>query len=467
MMQNTNREKILRGNLKKTILTLALPIMLGNAIQTIYQVVDLFWVSRLADGDNAVAAINFVWPIIFVTIAFGIGINIAGTSIISQFTGLNREREARQVAGQLLSFSFVFSLTLGLLGFFWGRNLLMLTGAEGAMLELSWQFLKIIFAGMPTMFVFFAFQSIKQGQGDTLTPMILAGSSVVLNIILDPIFMFTLNMGISGAAWATVVSRALASFAGLYLIFATDNGLRVLPADLPFRLKILKKIVRVGLPAALGNSVEGLGFMVLNIFVLSFGSLTVAAFGIGNKINSLVLMPAMGIGMALAAIVGQNLGADQIDRATRAVIEAIKMAVLILAVGGGTLFFLAPLVVGIFTSDPVVLEQGIYYLRLISLSIPLMGIFQPFVGAFQGSGHTVTAMLITTGRLWGLRIPLILLLNNLTLLAEKSVWYAMAVSNLLICIVAFALFTRGHWKEKIVDEDESFSEELQPEHQSG
>lgn len=467
MMQNTNREKILRGNLKKTILTLALPIMLGNAIQTIYQVVDLFWVSRLADGDNAVAAINFVWPIIFVTIAFGIGINIAGTSIISQFTGLNREREARQVAGQLLSFSFVFSLTLGLLGFFWGRNLLMLTGAEGAMLELSWQFLKIIFAGMPTMFVFFAFQSIKQGQGDTLTPMILAGSSVVLNIILDPIFMFTLNMGISGAAWATVVSRALASFAGLYLIFATDNGLRVLPADLPFRLKILKKIVRVGLPAALGNSVEGLGFMVLNIFVLSFGSLTVAAFGIGNKINSLVLMPAMGIGMALAAIVGQNLGADQIDRATRAVIEAIKMAVLILAVGGGTLFFLAPLVVGIFTSDPVVLEQGIYYLRLISLSIPLMGIFQPFVGAFQGSGHTVTAMLITTGRLWGLRIPLILLLNNLTLLAEKSVWYAMAVSNLLICIVAFALFTRGHWKEKIVDEDENFSEELQPEHQSG
>ncbi len=463
MMQNSNREKILRGNLKKAILTLALPIMLGNAVQTIYQVVDLFWVSRLAEGDNAVAAVNFVWPIIFVTIAFGIGINIAGTSIISQFTGLNKEREARQVAGQLLSFSFLFSLILGLLGFFWGRHLLLLTGAEGAMLELSWDFLQIIFAGMPTMFVFFAFQSIKQGQGDTLTPMILAGSSVVLNIILDPIFMFTLNMGISGAAWATVVSRALASFAGLYLIFATDNGLRVLPGDLPFRVKLLKKIVRVGLPAALGNSVEGLGFMVLNIFVLSFGSFTVAAFGIGNKINSLVLMPAMGIGMALAAIVGQNLGADQIDRATRAVKEAIKIAVLILAVGGGTLFFLAPRVVGIFSSEPVVLEQGIYYLRLISLSIPLMGIFQPFVGAFQGSGHTVTAMLITTGRLWGLRIPLILLLNNLTPLAEKSVWYAMAASNLLICIVAFALFARGHWKEKIVEEDESFSEELQPE----
>ncbi|WP_353892283.1 MATE family efflux transporter [Proteinivorax hydrogeniformans] len=461
MKENKNREKILKGNIKKVLISLALPIILGNAIQTIYQVVDMYWVSRLADGDNAVAAVNFVWPMIFVSIAFGIGMNIAGTSIISQFVGLNKEKEAQKVAGQLVSFSLLFSLALGIFGAVFGKQILIWMGAEGAILQHGWDFVSIIFAGMPTMFVFFAFQSIKQGQGDTVTPMILAGGSVVLNIILDPIFMFTLNMGVAGAAWATVVSRALNSIAGIYLLFFTDNGIKLKVADLKFNKKVLQKIVKVGLPSALGHSVEGIGFMVLNIFVLGFGASTIAAFGIGNKINSLILMPAMGIGQALAAVVGQNLGADQIDRASQAVKESIKLSVTILAVGGIILFLLAPQIVGIFTSDEVVLEQGTFYLQLITLSIPLMGIFQSFVGVFQGSGHTMTAMMITTGRLWALRIPLILFLRNFPALGERAVWYAMVGSNFIICIIAFGLYLIGHWKEKIVDEEEDYVEDLE------
>ncbi|WP_350344766.1 MATE family efflux transporter [Proteinivorax tanatarense] len=461
MDKNKNRDKILNGDIKKVLSSLALPIILGNAIQTIYQVVDMYWVSRLVDGDNAVAAINFVWPMIFVAMAFGIGMNIAGTSIISQFIGLGKEKEAKKVAGQLVSFSFLFSLVLAIFGVVFGRQILVLMGAEGAVLELGWNFVSIIFAGMPTMFVFFAFQSIKQGQGDTVTPMVLAGGSVMLNIILDPIFMFTFDMGVAGAAWATVVSRALNSVAGLYLLFFTDNGLRLQFSDLKFNKKVLQKIVKVGLPSAVGHSIEGFGFMILNIFVLSFGASTIAAFGIGNKINSLILMPAMGIGQALAAVVGQNLGANQIDRASQAVKESIKLSVAILTVGGIILFLLAPQVVGIFTSDEVVLEQGIFYLRLITLTIPLMGIFQSFVGVFQGSGHTVTAMMITTGRLWALRIPLILFLRTFPSLGERAVWYAMVGSNFIICIIAFGLYLLGHWKEKIVDEEDDYTEDLQ------
>lgn len=461
MNDNKQREKILYGNIPKVLLSLALPIMLGNALQTIYQLVDMFWISRLSYGDHAVAAVNFVWPAIFVTVAFGIGMNIAGTSIISQFIGLNKEREARKVAGQLIVFSFFFSLALGIAGSIFGKSFLILLGAQGSILEYGWEFLRIIFLGMPTMFVFFAFQAIKQGQGDTVTPMILAGGSIVLNIILDPIFMFTLHMGVAGAAWATVVSRALSSLAGLYLLFLTSNGLRPGLSDLRFNALVFKKIIRVGLPSAFGQSIEGMGFMLLNVFVLGFGSYTMAAFGIGNKINSLVLMPAMGIGMALATVVGQNLGADQIDRATQAVKESMKLSVSILGIGGLTLFFLAPYVVGIFTSEAQVLSQGIFYLRLISLTIPLMGVFQSFVGTFQGSGHTLTAMLITSGRLWGLRIPLIILLTHITTLEEKSIWISMSTSNLIICIIAFAVFLTGHWKQKIVQEDEDFTQDIQ------
>src|SRR5690554_1376182 len=456
-----NRDRILHGNIRKVLLSLSLPIILGNAIQTIYEVVDMFWVSRLVNGDESVAAINFVWPLLFIAMAFGIGMNIAGTSIISQFVGLEKEKEAKAVAGQLISFSFLFSLALGLAGLLFGKVILAAVGAKGAMLEYGWEFLSVMFLGMPTMFVFFAFQSIKQGQGDTLTPMVLAGVSVLLNIGLDPLFMLTFNLGIGGAAWATVLSRALSALVGLYLLFGTNNGLRLGLTDLRFNAKILKKIIKVGMPAGFGQSVEGIGFMIMNIFVLSFGSQTIAAFGIGNRINSLILMPAMGIGAALAAVVGQNLGANQTKRAVEAVKQSILLSMTILAVGGVGMFIATPAIIGIFTDDPVVLEQGIYYLRLITVAIPLMGVFQSFVGCFQGSGHTVMAMVITSGRLWGLRIPLVLLLKNFTLLAEKSVWFAMVSSNLLICMIGLTLFLHGRWKQPVVDQDEEYVGELE------
>lgn len=460
MEKNMRREEILYGDIKPILIKLALPIILGNAIQTVYQITDMFWVSRLSDGDLAVASINFVWPVIFVMISFGIGMNIAGISIISQFIGLNKTRQASMVAGQLVSFSLVFSVVLAFVGLLRGQWLLELLGAEGAILNNSWTFLRIIFAGAPMMFVFFAFQSIKQGQGDTTTPMLLAGSSVILNIILDPIFMFTFNMGIAGAAYATVVSRTLASLAGCYLLFFHTRGIKLKVADLHFNAEVLKKIIRVGLPSAFGNSIEGIGFMILNSFVLAFGAHTLTAFGIGNRINSLILMPAMGIGAALATVIGQNLGAGQKQRAVTAFKASIKLSVTILTIGGFIIFLISERIIGIFTTNPLVLEQGTFFLKLISLSLPLMGIFQSFIGTFQGAGHTVTSMLITSGRLWGLRIPLIILLRNFTALEEKSIWVAMVVSNFIICIIAYFVFATGRWQNPIVDEKEDFTKNL-------
>lgn len=454
-MESANREKILGGDVRRVLLSLALPVILANAIQTVYGMADMFWVSRLADGDLAMAAVNFVGPVINTAMAFGIGMNIAGTSLISQFIGLGREREAKRVAGQLVSFSMLFSLLLALVGVLFGRRLLVALGAQGVILEHGWTYLSIIFLGAPTMFVFFSYQSIQQGQGDTLTPMLLAGSSVLLNIVLDPLFMFTFKMGVAGAAWATVAARALNALVGMYLLFYRNNGLSLGREDLRFS-RLLSKIVKIGLPAGFGQSVTGLGFMIMNAFVLSFGDYTIAAFGIGNQINSMILMPAMGFGSALAAVVGQNLGAGQAKRAVKAVRESIFLSVVIMATGGIAMYFAAPLIVRIFSDHPIILDQGVYYLRLITLSIPLMGIFQSLVGCFQGAGHTVMAMFVTTGRLWALRIPLILLLKNYTALAEKSVWYAMVGSNFLICIVGLILFASGGWKRPVVSKQEDY-----------
>lgn len=457
-----NRDLILKGSIPKVLIKLSLPIMVGNLMQTLYQLADAYWVGKI--GTDALSATFLVWPIIFVLMSFGIGINIAGTALISQYIGANKEKDAKVVAGQLVSFALIFSVFLAVVGTLLSPYILKLMGAEGDLFNHSNTYLRIIFGGMPTMFVFFAYQCIKQGQGDTLSPMILSGISVVANIVIDPIFILDsitlfgrtiplLGYGVAGAAWATVLSRAVIAIIGLYILFFKEKMLPLKLIDLRMNWSVMRKILKVGLPSSFGQSMEGLGFAFLNSFILAFGTHTMTAFGIGNNINSLVLMPAMGIGQALATVIGQNLGADNISRAKEALRSGIIISCTILFAGGLLLFSIAPTVVGLFTDDPLVLGQGVYYLKLISITIPLMGIFQAFIGTFQGAGKTQAVMWITMGRLWFLRLPMIVIVSHFTNLGSESVWYSMVLSNLITCIVAYLYYRTGRWQVKIIEKN--------------
>lgn len=442
------REQILNGNITKVIITLSLPIMLNNFIQTVYNLTDTYWVSRL--GETEVAAMTLVWPVIFFMMALGMGVSIAGTALISQYTGSDRLKDATEVAGQVISFTFVASLILGIIGYLLAPTIVSAMGGEGELLNKAVDFLSIMFLGMPTMFVFFGFTSIKQGQGDTVSPMVYGGLSVTLNMILDPILILSYDLGISGAAIATVTARGIFALFAVSRLFTSREGIKLKKEHLHWNKKVLTKLVSVAWPSSIGQSTTAFGFAILNMFIISFGQSTMAAFGIGNRISSLILMPAMGIGSALATIVGQNIGANRVDRAKKAVKASAILSTIILTIGGAIIFMVAGDVIGIFTDDPSVHSQGTYYLKLIIAAIPLMGFFQVFVGTFQGSGHTIMAMIIMMGRLWGLRIPLILIFKNFTTLGTNSVWYAMILSNAIICIVGFGLYLTGRWQEKVI-----------------
>ncbi|WP_425448649.1 MATE family efflux transporter [Dethiothermospora halolimnae] len=442
------RDLILNGNMYKVIVTLALPIMLNNFMQTVYNLTDTFFVSTI--GDDAVAAMTLVWPVIFFMMSIGMGVSIAGTALISQYTGSDRLDDATDIAGQVVSFSFVFSLTLGIIGFFLAPSIVNWMGAEGDVYRYGVNFLSIMFLGLPTMFIFFAFQSIKQGQGDTFTPMLYGGASVILNIGLDALFIMVLGFGIRGAAIATVTARGIFSFIAIYRLFSPSGGIQLTRRHLNINPRVLRKLIKVGLPASIGQSTAAFGFIILNKFIISFGDSTMTAFGIGNRINSLILMPAMGIGNALATIVGQNLGADNVPRAKSAIKKSAILSTIVLALGGATIFMIADSVVGLFTDSKDVLSQGIFYLKLITSAIPLMGFFQIFVGTFQGSGHTKMAMVMMAGRLWLLRIPLILIFKNFTDLGTRSVWYAMILSNFIICLIGYGMYLTGKWERKII-----------------
>ena len=451
MNYSAKRQLILQGKMSKVIISLSIPLMLNNFIQTVYNLTDTFWISRL--GSLEVAAMTFVWPVIFLTISLGMGMSVAGTALISQYTGSCQYKEGKKIAGQLFSFSIIVSCSIAILGFFTTSYIIKAMGGKGSLLVLSSQYLSFMFFDVPPLFIFFVFSAIKQAQGDTISPMVFNVSSVILNVILDPIFIFTFKLGIKGAAIATVLSKVLFMIYMIYMLFKKSEGIYLQKKYLALSKSILKQIIKIGLPSSIGQSASAFGFIVLNIFVVSYGDSTLAAFGIGNRINSLILMPAMGIGSALAAIIGQNLGANQISRAKEAFRTGNLLTFIFMLLGSPFLIYYSESIIKIFSKDIEVISQGTIYLRLISTSLPFMGIFQVLIGTFQGSGHTMYTMFMDMGRLWGFRIPMILLFKYLTNWGPNVVWYAMVISNGLICVVGMALYLKGNWQQQVIQDE--------------
>ncbi len=443
------REQILSGNIEKTMLSLALPVMATNLVQTIYGLVDTFFVGKL--GNAPMAAVQLSFPINFLVLALGMGMSIAATSMIAQYAGRKDYAGARKVAVQILLFNAVLSVLLGVLGAIFLEPLLKhVIGVKPHILPYTYDYLLINLLGMPTLFLMFAYNGIRNGSGDTLSPMILNTAGVLLTIVLDPILIFQMKLGVAGGAWAVVISRGLFTALALYLMFTKKGEMQLHLRDLKFDFPLVKRIVAIGLPSSFGQSMEAVGFIVMNMFILDLGDITLNAFTIGNRINGLILMPAMGIGGALATIIGQNLGAGQITRAKKAVKAAVILATSILTIGGIPMILWAKPIISAFSSDPLVIEQGAFYLILITLSIPLMGFFNIFTGTFQGSGHTTLTMFMQLGRLWVLRIPMILIFKRLMPGDPSAIWYSMILSNFLTAIIGYLIYKTDLWTTPVI-----------------
>lgn len=447
-MDSEKRELILNGNMKKVLIVLAMPIMLGNLIQTIYGITDTYFVSRL--GDIEVAAVGFVWNIIFLIISLGLGFSVAGRSMIAQYIGADDEESANKAAGQLFSFSAVAGLGISIIFYILAPYILKLMGADGDLYKHSISYLRIVIMGMPFAYLYFAFNSIKQGRGDMVKPMIIGAVSVVINLALDPLCIFTFGWGVAGAAIATTVARSVTAIVVILMVLAKKMGFNLSIKDFAFHKETIKRIVKIGLPASFGQATAALGFTIMTVIVKSFGELTLTAFVIGSRVNSVVLMPLMGVGFALATVAGQNLGADKPERVKSAFKTSVIYSMIFATVGGGVMAIFAEDIMRIFSSNPVVIEQGTFFLYIIIFALPLMGIFQSLIGLFQGTGHTKFSSALMIGRLWVLRLPMILIMKDFTSLEEKSVWYAIILSNIVICTIGFIGYKAGLWKKKTI-----------------
>lgn len=451
MINNNKTELILKGDILNALFTLSVPIIINNFIQTLFNLVDGFWVLKISSVHFA--ATSFVWPVNFLFISLGLGISIAGTSLLSQLVGADRIEKAKEYASQIIVISVISALSFTIIGYIMSPYIIKAMGADTQLSELSNIYLRIAFLDLIFMFFYFNIYSIMNAQGNTVLPTILSGASAIMNMILDPIFIFTFNWGIAGAAWATLVSRALLAIVGGFLLFSKNNKIKPNFRNFKFNKQILKDVVKVGLPSTIGQSGSAIGFMVLNGFVVSYGTAILAAFGMVNRITSMIMQFSQGIGAALTTVVGQNMGANQLDRVDLAFNKAIRIAVSIGIIGSMFLILFDEQLIDFFIQskdDPLVITQAIRFLRFISISMPFLAIFNAFQGLYQGSGNTRFSMGMEIGRLWIVRIPMILLFKYLTDIGADGIWFSMSVSNLLVCIYGFIIYKSNKWKKTVI-----------------
>ena len=452
MSKPPKRQELTRGPIIKPLLALSLPIMASNAMQTAYNVADTFWLGRV--GAEAVAALSIGWPLIFLLISIAAGLSMAGTTLVAQYTGADEPEKANHMAGQVFILLLILGISFAVVGVLVARPILILMGTPEEVLPLAVVYSQIIFGGVVLMFGSFIFQAIISGWGDTVTPMKLMLISVVLNIVLDPLLIFGVGplprMGVAGAAIATVFSRGVASIIGFYLLFSGKKGITIHPRDLIPRLHDIKRVIQIGVPSAIEQSTLAFGFTVMAAIVAQFGTVALAAYGIGTRLISILSMPAMGFSMAVSIMVGQNLGAGKDERAERVGWLSSGAILLILTVGGAVSFLLAQPIVSIFIvqEDQAVIELGSRFIKFIALGMGTFGVRLVLNGVFRGAGDTVTAMAFSILALWGFRIPLALGLSSS--MGTDGIWLGILMSYLISPFLSILWFRRGKWKEKSI-----------------
>jgi len=444
------KRDLTQGSIPRNLITLALPLIAANLLQTTFNIVDMLFVGRL--GPQAIAAISLAGVLLMFLMTIAIGLATGTQAMISRFIGAQRPKEAEAVAIQSLLLGLFSSFLLSIVGFFLSPLLLELVGAKGEVFVLGNGYLRIMFSGIYTVFLLFLVSAIFQGVGNTVTPMKILIFSTISNIVLDPLLIFGLwyfpRWGVNGAAIATVTARGLGMIVGIYLLFKGRLGIHLHLRKIQMDLGMMWRIIRIGLFASIQAILRNISLIVIARIVASFGTFAIAAYGIGMRVRMVVMMPGFGLAAATAVLVGQNLGAKNPRRAEKSGLFSCLYYGLFMILAGGLFFGFAHPIVSAFNSQPDVVRIGGNYLHILTLSFVFLGTSIVLSRAMNGAGDTISPMVITGFTLLILRIPLCLLLSYS--LETTGIWAGLALSDLANGLITFGWFQQGRWKRRKV-----------------
>lgn len=445
-LRNTN--DLTTGKIFTCLLKLAGPMFAGAMLQNLQSLIDLFWVGKL--GSNAVAALAMSGTILMLLFPIVMGTATGTVAMVSRFVGAGRLDEASDTAGQSLLVALLIGIAAGLIGWWFTGDLCRLLGADEAVNRLARDYLGISFLGCFTVFVLFIGNSALQGAGNTILPMFAMLSANVINIVLDPILIYGLLgfpcMGVRGAAWATVISQTVA--AGLVVIFLSRgvSGLHVRANRWRLQPTMAWTLLRIGIPSSGQMLSRGLMSLILMRIVALCGTAAIAGYGIGMRFHMIILMPAFVLGNAAATMVGQNLGADRPDRSQSSAWLAAFMDIIIMAASAVLMLAFAPQFVRWFNNDPEVVSVGAGYLRTVSPFYVFVALAIVLGRALDGAGQTMATMIFTITSLWGLQVPLAIILSRIAQPATQGIWWAIGIAMTVHGLMVTGWFLTGRWK---------------------
>ncbi len=436
-----------QGNPGKLILNFAIPMLIGNVVQQLYNVVDSAVVGKFI-GENALAAVGASFPIFYVLIALIIGIASGNMVIISQYYGAKKMAKVKQAIDTFYITVFVGSIFISILGIYFSKDIFELMDLPPELLNDATTYLNIILAGVVAMFGFNSTSSILRGLGDSKTPLYFLIISSVLNVVFDLVFVLVFDWGIAGVAWATVISQAIAFIVGTIYLNTRHEVIRISLKTITFDKEIFIKSIKIGLPSGMQQLFVALGMMALYKIVNPFGTVVIAAFSVAGRLDGFAVMPAMNLTAALTTFVGQNMGANLIDRVKKGLQVTMFYSVAISLFFTILIMFFGENIMLLFTTDANVVKIGVDYLKIVGYFYFTFSIMFSYLGVFRGAGDTIVPMLITLLSMWLFRIPAAYFLSQH--FGTIGIWWSIPTGWGFGLLASAFYYKMGRWKNKVI-----------------
>ncbi len=467
-------EDLTKGNILRNVVILSLPVALTQSSTVLFQLVDTMFIGRLSYSTEALAAVTAAGHTMFLIITMLIGLTIGTTAMVARFIGEREPDKAAVAVFNSFLLCLALSLVLALVGIWFSEPILRVVGAQGRVLELAVQYFRVLMVASVAMIMLFLIGSILQGAGDAITPLMLFAGANVVNLVLDPFFIYDwfeipslnlwlvrlpavhltgLDLGVRGAALATVIGRGVFCLVGVIVLRRGLSRVHVQPKHFSLNLQAMWQLIVIGVPSALQMMIRATSGVILIRIVSGFGDAAMAGLGLGWRMVMLALMPGFGIGRASGALAGQNLGARKPERAVRSVWTSVAIYGVFMAgcTVVGVLF--ASFFMRQFTSDHEVIITGAVYLRYAASVYCFIGLAIILSKSMEGAGYTLVPMFLTFVALFGVMIPLALVLPKALGIGIHGVWIAMVVAYTLHAAGALVVFQLGRWKEKRIELD--------------
>ncbi len=437
-----------QASIKKAIFLLAVPMILEMSMESIFALVDILYVSQVS--TNAVATIGLTESVITLVYALAVGLSMAATAIVARRIGEKDAEGARRVTVQVIFLGIFVSSIVSVLGVLFPKEILGLMGGEQDLIDEGYRYTQILFGGNFTIVLLFLINAVYRGAGNAAMAMWTLILSNVINIILDPIFIFgwgpVPEYGVTGAAIATTIGRGVAVLFQLYILFFGATRIKLGLKDLVVNIKVMFNLIRVSL-GGIGQFIIGTSSWIFLMRIISeFGSEVLAGYTIAIRVMMFTMMPAWGLSNAAATLVGQNLGANQPDRAETSVWKTAKYNALFMVAVSIIYLLFAKTIIGWFSAAPEVVKFGALSLQIVTVGYFLYAYGMTVTMAFNGAGDTKTPTIINFFCFWVFQLPFAYGTSLVLDWGPIGVFVAIALAESLIAIIAILWFKKGKWK---------------------